>query len=62
MFAGMRESEVFALWCGDIREEGIQIELSWYKGSNPFLGLHRAEPFDNITRLFEGRPGDVLVV
>jgi site-specific recombinase XerC len=32
MFAGMRESEVFALWCGDIREEGIQIERSWYKG------------------------------
>jgi integrase len=32
MFAGMRESEVFALWCGDIKEEGIEIERSWYKG------------------------------
>jgi integrase len=32
MFAGMRESEVFGLWCGDIKEDGIQIERSWYKG------------------------------
>ncbi len=32
MFAGMRESEAFALWCGDIKEDGIQIERSWYKG------------------------------
>jgi site-specific recombinase XerC len=32
MFCGMRESEVFALWCGDIGEEGIEIERSWYKG------------------------------
>ena len=32
MFAGMRESEVFGLWCGDVREDGIQIERSWYKG------------------------------
>jgi hypothetical protein len=32
MFAGMRESEVFALWCGNIGEEGIEIERSWYKG------------------------------
>ena len=32
MFAGMRESEVFALWCGDVNGEGIQIDRSWYKG------------------------------
>lgn len=32
MFAGMRESEVFALWCGDVTSEGIQIQRSWYKG------------------------------
>jgi integrase len=32
MFAGMRESEVFALWCGDVNGEVIQIERSWYKG------------------------------
>lgn len=32
MFAGMRESEAFALWCGDVHESGIQIERSWYKG------------------------------
>jgi site-specific recombinase XerC len=32
MFAGMRESEVFALWCGDMKGEGIEIERSWYKG------------------------------
>jgi integrase len=32
MFAGMRESEVFALWCGDIHGQGIQIERSFYKG------------------------------
>src|SRR5690348_2551457 len=32
MFAGMRESEAFALWCGDVKEHGIQIERSWYKG------------------------------
>ena len=32
MFAGMRESEVFGLWCGDVKEDGIQIERSWYKG------------------------------
>ena len=32
MFAGMRESEVFALWCGDVNGQGIQIERSWYKG------------------------------
>ena len=24
--------EVFALWCGDLNENGIQIERSWYKG------------------------------
>ena len=32
MFAGMRESEAFALWRGDIKEYGVQIERSWYKG------------------------------
>lgn len=32
MFAGMRESEAFALWCGDITADGIHIERSWYKG------------------------------
>jgi integrase len=32
MFAGMRESEAFALWCGDVSGDGIQIERSWYKG------------------------------
>jgi integrase len=32
MFAGMRESEAFALWCGDVKEHGVQIERSWYKG------------------------------
>jgi integrase len=32
MFVGMRESEAFALWCGDITAEGIHIERSWYKG------------------------------
>jgi integrase len=32
MFAGMRESEAFGLWCGDVNGHGIQIERSWYKG------------------------------
>jgi integrase len=32
MFVGMRESEAFALRCGDITAEGIHIERSWYKG------------------------------
>lgn len=32
MFAGMRESEAFALWCEDIADDGIHIERSWYKG------------------------------
>jgi integrase len=32
MFAGMRESETFGLWCGDVNEHGLQIERSWYKG------------------------------
>lgn len=32
MFAGMRESEAFGLWCADINEHGIQIARSWYKG------------------------------
>jgi integrase len=32
MFAGMRESEAFGLWCGDVKEHGVQIERSWYKG------------------------------
>jgi site-specific recombinase XerC len=32
MFAGMRESEAFALWCGDVKEHGVLIERSWYKG------------------------------
>jgi len=31
-FAGLRESEAFALWCGDITADGIHIERSWYKG------------------------------
>ena len=31
MFAGMRESAAFAVWCGDITADGIQIERSWYK-------------------------------
>jgi integrase len=33
MFAGMRESEAFAIWCGDVAEDGIHIERSFYKGS-----------------------------
>ena len=32
MFAGMRESEAIALWCGNIASDGIQIEKSFYKG------------------------------
>jgi hypothetical protein len=32
MFAGMRESEALALWCGDVKEHDIQIERSWYQG------------------------------
>lgn len=32
MFAGMRESEAFAIWCGDIAKDGIHIERSFYKG------------------------------
>lgn len=33
MFAGMRESEAFAIWCGDVAEDGIHIERRFYKGS-----------------------------
>lgn len=33
LFAGMRESEVFGLWCGDIEERGIFVQRSWYKGN-----------------------------
>jgi site-specific recombinase XerD len=32
MFAGMRESEAFAIWCDDVAEDGIHIERSFYKG------------------------------
>jgi site-specific recombinase XerD len=32
MFAGMRESEAIALWCGDVSDAGIRIERSFYKG------------------------------
>lgn len=32
MFAGMRESEAFALWCGNVATDGIYIERSFYKG------------------------------
>lgn len=32
MFAGMRESEAFAISCGDVTTDGIRIERSWYKG------------------------------
>lgn len=32
MFAGMRESEAIALWCGDITDQGINIDRSFYKG------------------------------
>jgi integrase len=32
MFAGMRESEAFGLWCCDVTEEGIDIKRCWYKG------------------------------
>ena len=32
MFAGMRESEGFGLWCSDVTTDGIRIERSWYKG------------------------------
>ncbi|WP_321470131.1 tyrosine-type recombinase/integrase [uncultured Paludibaculum sp.] len=33
LFAGMRESEVFGLWCGDVGERGILVQRSWYKGN-----------------------------
>ena len=33
MFAGMRESEAFALWCGDISGDGIQIAHSLVQGA-----------------------------
>jgi integrase len=32
MFCGMRESEAFALWCGDVTDDGVRIERSFYKG------------------------------
>jgi hypothetical protein len=31
----MRELEAFALWCGDVFGDGIQIERSWYKSRSP---------------------------
>jgi integrase len=33
MFAGMRESEAFAIWCGDVETDGIRIKRSFYKGT-----------------------------
>jgi hypothetical protein len=33
MFAGMRESEAFAIWCGDVADDGVHIERRFYKGS-----------------------------
>jgi integrase len=32
MFAGMRESEAIAMWCGDVAADGIHIERCFYKG------------------------------
>ncbi len=32
MFAGMRESEAIALWCGDITDQGINIDRGFYRG------------------------------
>lgn len=33
MFGGLRESEAYGLWCGDLSEdEGIWIQRSWFKG------------------------------
>jgi integrase len=57
MFAGMRESEAFALWCGDIAGDGIQIERSWYKGRYEPPKTPKSErkvgvPDEILTRLF----------
>ena len=57
MFAGMRESEAFALWCGDISGDGIQIERSWYKGRYEPPKTPKSErkvgvPDEILTRLF----------
>ena len=33
MFGGLRESEAYGLWCGDLTEDdGIRIERSWFRG------------------------------
>jgi integrase len=32
LFAGLRESEVYGLQCGDIEAEGIHVQRSWYRG------------------------------
>jgi integrase len=72
MFAGMRESEAFAIWCGDVESDGIRIKRSFYKGtygppktakSNRDVGvpdeiMERLRSW--ISRLPSNQPGDCV--
>ena len=53
MFAGMRESEAFAIWCGDVAGDGIHIERSFYKG---FYGPPKTPKSDRIV----GVPDEIM--
>jgi site-specific recombinase XerD len=53
MFAGMRESEAIALWCGDITDQGINIDRSFYKG---LYGPPKTEKSDRMV----GVPDEIM--
>jgi integrase len=53
MFAGMRESEAIALWCGDITDQGIKIDRGFYKG---LYGPPKTEKSDRMV----GVPDDIM--
>lgn len=53
MFAGMRESEAIALWCGDVTDHGINIDRSFYKG---LYGPPKTEKSDRMV----GVPDEIM--
>jgi integrase len=51
MFAGMRESEAFAIKCGDVAADGIHIERSWYRGE---FGPPKTKKSDRVVGVPDG--------
>ncbi len=53
IFAGMRESEAIALWCGDVNDRGIKIDRGFYKG---LYGPPKTEKSDRMV----GVPDEIM--